>query len=71
VSKRDFDRVGVAPGATVRVTTGKGSANVPLEPDTGTPDGVAFLAFNQPGPGAADLIEVGEPVTVVRVETTR
>jgi len=71
VSRRDFDRVGVTPGTTVRVTTGKGHANVPLEPDDGTPDGVAFLAFNQPGAGAADLIEVGEPITVVRVETTR
>ena len=31
--------------------------------------GSAVLAFNQPGPGAADLIDARQPVTDVRVET--
>jgi hypothetical protein len=30
---------------------------------------VAHLAFDQPGPGAADLIDAAAPVTDVRLET--
>ena len=31
----------------------------------------AFLAFNQSGPGAGDLIDASEPVTDLRVESLR
>ena len=48
-----------------------GSLTLPVRTDAGTPPGVAFLAFNQAGPGAADLIDATEPVTDLRVESLR
>ncbi|MGQ0805203.1 MAG: NADH-quinone oxidoreductase subunit NuoG [Actinomycetota bacterium] len=71
VHPKDFDRVGVAPGGRVRVTSARGSVQLPLHPDRSTPEGVAFLSFNQPGEGAADLIDVSAPVTDIRIETLR
>jgi hypothetical protein len=37
--------------------------------DPGVPQGSVAVAFNQPGPGAADLIDGDHPVTEVRLET--
>jgi NADH-quinone oxidoreductase subunit G len=71
VHPKDFDRVGVSPGARVRVTSGRGSVQLPLHPDRSTPEGVAFLSFNQPGEGAGDLIDASQPVTDIRIETLR
>ncbi len=71
VHPKDFDRVGVVPGARVRVTSGRGSVQLPLHPDRSLPEGVAFLSFNQRGEGAGDLIDIGAPVTDIRVETLR
>ncbi|HUF84195.1 MAG TPA: NADH-quinone oxidoreductase subunit NuoG [Acidimicrobiia bacterium] len=71
VHPKDFDRVGVTPGARVRVTSARGSVQIPMRPDPSTPEGVAFLSFNQRGEGAGDLIDAGQPVTDIRVETLR
>jgi len=71
VHPKDFDRVGVAPGGRVRVVSARGSVQLPLRPDPSTPEGVAFLSFNQPGEGAADLIDISAPVNDIRVETLR
>ena len=71
LTAQDFDRVGVVPGARVRVTSGRGSVQLPLHPDRSLPEGVAFLSFNQRGEGAGDLIDIGAPVTDIRVETLR
>ncbi len=69
VHRKDFDRIGVAPGTPVRVTTNRSTITLPIHPDAGTPEGVAAVAFAQPGDGAADLIDVTAPVTDIRVTT--
>jgi NADH-quinone oxidoreductase subunit G len=69
VSPRDRDRIGVADGDTVRVTSPRGSLELPVLGDPSTPLGVAFLAINRTGPGAADLVDVTATVTDLRVET--
>jgi predicted molibdopterin-dependent oxidoreductase YjgC len=71
ISRADRDRIGVDDGAQVRVTTARGSLILPVRVDPGTPAGVAFLPFNQAGPGAADLIDVTDAVTDLRVESIR
>jgi NADH-quinone oxidoreductase subunit G len=65
----DRDRIGVADGDEVRVTSSRGSVNLPVRAEPGIPRGVAYVAFNQPGPAAADLIDADARVTDVRVET--
>jgi anaerobic selenocysteine-containing dehydrogenase len=69
--RADRERIGVDDGGEVRVTTTRGSLTLPVRTDDGTPQGVAFLAFNQPGAGAGDLIDATEPVTDLRVESLR
>jgi len=65
----DRDRLGVADGQQVRVTTGRGSVELHVQGDPNTPQGTAFIPVNQAGPGAPDLIDLSEPVTDLRVET--
>jgi NADH-quinone oxidoreductase subunit G len=65
----DRDRIGVADDTEVRVTSSRGSVTVAVRAAPGIPRGVAYLAFNQPGPGAGDLIDATAQVTDVRVET--
>jgi NADH-quinone oxidoreductase subunit G len=69
VHARDRERIGVADETEVRVTSRRGSIVVPVRAEPGIPRGVAFLVFNQPGPGAGDLIDATVPVTDVHVET--
>jgi anaerobic selenocysteine-containing dehydrogenase len=69
VHPRDLDRIGVAEGTPVRATSARGSVEIPLHADVRVPIGIGFIAFNQSGPGAADLIDVGAAVTDLRVET--
>jgi predicted molibdopterin-dependent oxidoreductase YjgC len=69
VSSRDRDRIGVADGTVVRVTSPRSSIELPLHADASTPEGVAFIAVNRDGAGARDLIDLDAPVTDVRVET--
>jgi predicted molibdopterin-dependent oxidoreductase YjgC len=71
VHPQDRDRLGVADGDEVRVTTGKGSVTVAVQADAATERGTAFLGFNLANPGAADLIDVTAPVTDLRVESIR
>jgi predicted molibdopterin-dependent oxidoreductase YjgC len=70
VSRRDRERIGVADGDRVRVTSSRTSLELPIKEDDATPLGVAFVAVNRAGPGAADLIDASQPVTDLRVETT-
>ncbi|MGH9027599.1 MAG: molybdopterin dinucleotide binding domain-containing protein, partial [Acidimicrobiia bacterium] len=69
VNRRDRDRLGVADGDRVRVSSARGSIEISLRADAATPAGTAFLAFNQPGPGAADLIDAGHATTDIRLES--
>jgi NADH-quinone oxidoreductase subunit G len=71
ISPSDRDRLGLVDGDEVKVTSARGSLVLPARSDPGTPKGVAYLAFNQPGPSAGDLIDATAPVTDVRVETLR
>jgi anaerobic selenocysteine-containing dehydrogenase len=65
---QDFDRLGVAPGDDVRITSGKGNVTVPTVPDAGVPRGIAHLHANKAGGRANVLIDGNAPVTDVRVE---
>ncbi|MCU1485897.1 MAG: nuoG [Actinomycetia bacterium] len=69
VNPADLERLGVTAGDQVRVTSSRTALTLPTAADTGVPRGVAELAFDQPGPGAADLIDASAPVTDVRLET--
>jgi anaerobic selenocysteine-containing dehydrogenase len=69
VNPRDRDRIGVADGDNVRVSSTRATLDLPILADRATPVGVAFLAVNRSGPGASDLIDVSSPVTDLRVET--
>ena len=71
VHRVDRDRIGVADGDRVRVTSARGTVELPLAADRSTPQGTAFLAVNREGPGASELVDPNEPVTDLRVETLR
>ncbi|MGI9118764.1 MAG: molybdopterin oxidoreductase family protein, partial [Acidimicrobiales bacterium] len=65
----DLQPLGVTSGARLQVTSSHGRVVLEVVADPGVPQGSAALAFNQPGPGAADLIDASRPVTEVRLET--
>ncbi|HWC10076.1 MAG TPA: NADH-quinone oxidoreductase subunit NuoG [Acidimicrobiales bacterium] len=65
----DLSRLGIRPGDWVRVTSGRAALVLEAAADDGVPRGSAVVDFNQPGEGAADLIDATAPVTDVRVET--
>ncbi|MGH9031682.1 MAG: NADH-quinone oxidoreductase subunit NuoG [Acidimicrobiia bacterium] len=69
VHRKDFDRIGVARGEPVEVTTNRGTVSLPVRPEDGIPEGVAAIAFAQRGDGAADIIDITTPVTELRVST--
>jgi NADH-quinone oxidoreductase subunit G len=71
VSATDLARIGVAEGATVKLTSARTSLNLPVRVDPRLSAGVARLAFSPGAPGAADLIDCSAPVTDIRVETLR
>jgi NADH-quinone oxidoreductase subunit G len=64
----EFEKLGVAPGAKVRVTSSRGHLTVPCRPDTAVPLHQAQLNVNAPGGRANVLIDGAAPVTDVRVE---
>jgi NADH-quinone oxidoreductase subunit G len=69
VNPYDFDRLGVAQGAEVRLHSSRADLRVDISSDAGVPRGSAAVYFNQPGLDAAELIDASERVTDVRVET--
>ncbi len=80
VNRADRDRIGVADGDEVKVTTARGSRVFAVRADVAIPQGVGFLSVNQPGtpsepggmpPGPSDLIDVDAPITDLRVESIR
>jgi NADH-quinone oxidoreductase subunit G len=71
VNPHDRDRIGVDDGAEVRVTSERTTLTLPLQGDPGTAPGTAFLVFNAPGEGVADLVDATRPVTDLRVESIR
>jgi NADH-quinone oxidoreductase subunit G len=63
----DFDRVGVAAGTPVNVSSAKGSITLPVHSDDGVPRGSAAVLLSQPGADASALIDATATVTDVRV----
>jgi NADH-quinone oxidoreductase subunit G len=69
VCSYDFDRLGVEPGADVRVSSPRGSLSVQITIDDQVPRGCAALEINQPPVRATELIDATQRVTDLRVET--
>ena len=65
----DHERLGLAPGASAKVTSSRTTLLIDVVADPGVMRGVVALGFNRPGTRAADLIDASVPVTDVRVET--
>jgi len=65
----DLGRLGLTTGDRVRVSSARTSVFLEAVADATVLRGSAVLTFNQPGDGAADLIDASQPVTDVRVET--
>jgi NADH-quinone oxidoreductase subunit G len=63
----DFDRVGVAAGTSVTVSSAKGSISLPVHADDGVPRGTAAVLVSQPGAQVTALIDATATVTDVRV----
>ena len=63
----DLDRVGVAPGASVKVISGSRQVVMPVAVSTQVPRGTAHIAVNQPGADARELVG-GTGVVDVRIE---
>ena len=66
----DLDRLGLGDGGRLRLRSPRGGFVIDATPDTGVPRGAVWLAFNLVGEGPADLIDLSQPVTDVRLETT-
>jgi NADH-quinone oxidoreductase subunit G len=71
VNPHDLDDLGVASGGDVRIRTARASLVVPAVPDPSLPRKVVAADFNVPmaGGSVADLIDIGAPVTELRLET--
>ncbi len=69
VNPYDFERLGVAEGGEMRVTSLKGTATFATVPDPTVPRGAAALWFNQRGADPTVLIDATQSVTDIRVET--
>jgi NADH-quinone oxidoreductase subunit G len=69
VNPHDRDRIGVEDGAAVRVTSSRGSVELPVRADDAVLAGTAYLPFNLGEEGAADLVDASAPVTDLRVES--
>ena len=67
----DRDRIGVADGDQVRITSARGQLDLPVHADTGVAAGTADLAWNLPGAAAGALIDAAASVTDLRVESIR
>ena len=71
-NQHDLDRLGAASGTSVRVRSSRGSVVMQAESDPNVPRGVVEIGFNlvdADGVGARSLIDVGETVVDVRLET--
>ncbi|MFZ9630347.1 MAG: molybdopterin oxidoreductase family protein, partial [Ilumatobacteraceae bacterium] len=65
----DLDRIGVAPGGSVRVTNGRGSVTMTVQATDSVQRGAAWVPFNHEGGPIAELLDCTAPVNDVRIET--
>ncbi|HLF41192.1 MAG TPA: molybdopterin-dependent oxidoreductase, partial [Acidimicrobiia bacterium] len=68
VNPAEAERLGVAPGESVRICSGRGEATLTLAVDRGVPAGIASVPFNVAGAAAALLIEAGGGAVAVSLE---
>jgi NADH-quinone oxidoreductase subunit G len=69
VHPSDLNRFSLGDGELVRVTSSRFTSTLTAVADPGLPRGACWLAFSLGTPGAADLIDVAEPVTDLAVES--
>ncbi len=70
VNPTDLERLGVADGGRVKVSSARSSFQTDAQADASLPKGVAVLVVNQlEGPNPYELIDATQPVTDIRVET--
>ncbi len=65
----DLDRLGVAGGGRVRLTSARGTITTEIDADGDVPAGTLAMAVGQGDPSPNVLIDAAAPVTEVRVET--
>ncbi|MCU1455762.1 MAG: NADH-quinone oxidoreductase, chain, partial [Acidimicrobiales bacterium] len=66
----DIERLGVADGGQVRLTSSRGATTTAIRADAGLPRGTLAMEWNRGEPSPAAFIDAALPVTDVRVETT-
>ena len=71
VHPSDLARIGVDAGGQVKVTSTRGSQVVAVRSDAGVPAGIACMDFSADALGAALLVDAGQPVVDLRVESLR
>jgi len=64
----DFDRLGVARGADVRIVAARTTVVISVEPDAEVARGTVWVPFNQAGADIADAIDATAAVHDVRIE---
>jgi len=69
LNSTDAARLGVASGATVRMSSAKSSMDAPIVIDDRVAVGVAAIAHNHPGVDGRSHVDLGQLVTDVRIET--
>ena len=69
VHPSDLNRFSLGDGDLVRVTSSRLTTTLTTVADPGLPRGACWLGFNLGTPGAADLIDIGDPVTDLVVES--
>jgi NADH-quinone oxidoreductase subunit G len=60
--------LGLAAGATVRLSSGRGAVELVVRADHGVARGSVAVPFNLPGGSASSLIDAGAPAVTVRLE---
>jgi anaerobic selenocysteine-containing dehydrogenase len=71
INPYDFDRLGVAAGDRVTLRSARHSLVLPVLADAGVPRGAVALVLRQPEVRVTDLIDAGERVVELRIETDR
>ena len=70
VNPTDLERLGVADGGRVKVSSSRSSFVTDAHADASLPKGIAVVTVNQlEGPNPHELIDATQPVTDIRVET--
>ncbi len=67
----DFEKLGVAPGTTVRFANARAAVDLPVEPDAGVVRGSVSVVANLPDCQLNRLFAAANPVTDVRLEVPR